>query len=167
MRILRDLPLDGAGADVELVGTREMLHLLDLSPAGLSDLARREIAVKRGRDTYELAETVRRYIGNLREAAAGRGGDGAGALTAERARLAKEQADGQALKNAQARGELVRREDVEAEWSGIARLVRARIMAIPARLRAEGGLSAEAAEAVDVALRRALAELAEGGASDE
>ena len=46
------------------------------------------------------------YIRHLREIAAGRGGDGALELAAERARLAKEQADKLAMANAVTRGEL-------------------------------------------------------------
>lgn len=50
-------------------------------------------------------EWFRAYCGRLREEAAGRATDGELNLAHERARLAKEQADGAALKNAVARGE--------------------------------------------------------------
>ena len=54
----------------------------------------------------------------------GRGGEAAiSTATAERARLAREQADHVALKNARTRGELIPA-DVEAEWSGVLRTVR-------------------------------------------
>lgn len=57
--------------------------------------------------TAQLDEIRVAYIRRLREAAAGRGGEGAvGELAAERARLAREQADKIAMQNAVTRGEL-------------------------------------------------------------
>ena len=52
-----------------------------------------------GLHAFDLTTTVRNYVRHLRGTASGRGGEEqVAALTTERARLAKEQADAQALK---------------------------------------------------------------------
>jgi phage terminase Nu1 subunit (DNA packaging protein) len=145
------------------IGGADLCALLDLSPAPLTDLKKREIAVHIAHDAYDLEETVRRYVKHLRGIAAGWGtAEQAANLTTERARLAKEQADAQALKNAALRGELVKAEDVERQWSDVLRQVRARILAVPSRLRQALDLRPEAAEAIDRELRDALTELGRG-----
>lgn len=58
-------------------------------------------------------------------------------LTGERARLAKEQADAQALRNAELRGELVRGDEVEAFLIRLLSAVVQRIRAIPAKAAPE------------------------------
>lgn len=79
----------------------------------------------------------------------------------ERLRLLKEQADHAALKNAALRRELVPAAEVEREWSGVLREVRAGILAVPSRLRQVlPHLSAADVEAIDAELRRVLEELA-------
>ena len=109
---------------------------------GVSDRTIRELAAKgtvtkaakRGR--YQLQASVKAYATHLREVAAGRGGeDQILDLTAERARLAKEQADAQALKNATQRGGLVPTTVVAAEWANMIRLIRSNMLAVPARCR--------------------------------
>jgi phage terminase Nu1 subunit (DNA packaging protein) len=80
----------------------------------------------------------------------------------ERRRLLKEQADGQALKNAVARRELVPASEIEREWTGIVRRARSAILAVPARLRlALPHLTQQDAKAIEAELRRVLAELAD------
>ncbi|MGC9445841.1 AAA family ATPase [Cereibacter johrii] len=104
-----------------------LCELLSLTLGALSDLKKRGIAVHRGHDAYDLAATVTAYVVHLRGIAAGRGGEEhTASLTAERARLAKEQADAQALKNAALRGELVPASDVERAWADTLRKVRSR-----------------------------------------
>jgi phage terminase Nu1 subunit (DNA packaging protein) len=96
----------------------------------------------------------------LREVAAARGGEAQILdLTQERARLAREQADGQELKNRALRRELVSASDVEREWSDILRKVRAGILAVTSRVRASAGLTTEQAVEMDAELRLALKEL--------
>jgi phage terminase Nu1 subunit (DNA packaging protein) len=56
-------------------------------------------------------------------------------LTAERARLAKAQADAVELKNAAMRRELVPAIEVERLWSGEWMQLRSRVLAVPSRLR--------------------------------
>lgn len=80
---------------------------------------------------------------------------------AERLRLIKEQADHAALKNAALRRELVPAAEVEREWAGVLRQVRAGILAVPSRLRQLlPGLTAAEVEAIDAELRRVLEEMA-------
>ncbi|WP_158970940.1 DNA packaging protein [Chachezhania sediminis] len=161
MRILEELPLGDSGASVMRIGGADLCDLLGISPALLSDLKRRQIAIHIGHDAYDLGATVKAYVAHLRETASGRGGEQhVNTLTAERARLAKEQADAQALKNARLRGDLVEAAEVERTWSDTLRHVRSRMLAVPSRLRADFP-QADAAifTAMDRAQRDALTEL--------
>jgi phage terminase Nu1 subunit (DNA packaging protein) len=87
----------------------EIAAHLDISDRSVRELRQRGVFPKarKGR----LDECRVSYIRYLRERAAGRASDEADDegldLVAERARLAKEQADAQAMKNARERGELV------------------------------------------------------------
>lgn len=73
----------------------------------LSDRSVRELEPKLALPSdYNLASFRIAYIRHLREVAAGRGGENSLELAAERARLAKEQADKIAMANAITRGEL-------------------------------------------------------------
>lgn len=158
MRILEELALDGKPA-LRINGP-DLCELLSISPAALSDLKKRGIAVHRGHDAYDLTETVRAYVVHLRGVASGRGGEEhVATLTSERARLAKEQADAQALRNAALRGELVAAAEVERTWSDLLRQVRARILAVPARVRSVLPLDAATIDTIDHELREALEEL--------
>lgn len=76
--------------------------LVGISQQAVSDLVRRNVLPDgAGGDEWLLA-----YCDHLREVAAGRGGEAGKELTAERARLAREQADRLAMQNAVTRGEL-------------------------------------------------------------
>jgi|AACY02.2.fsa_nt_gi Phage DNA packaging protein, Nu1 subunit of terminase len=161
MRILQELPIDGKA--VHRIGGKDLCALLDLSSAALTDLKKRDIAVHLSHDVYDLEETVRRYVVHLRSIAAGWGtADQAAKLTTERARLASEQADAQALKNARLREELVEASEVERTWADILRHLRSRLLAIPARVRSDlPELDASAVTALDRAIRDTLTEIAE------
>ena len=82
---------------------------------------------------------------------------------AEHARLAKERADTQALKNAQMRKELVSADEVERAWASEWRTLRSSLLAMPSRLRhLLPHLSAEDVDAIDGELRRVLTEFGNG-----
>jgi len=82
---------------------------------------------------------------------------------AEHARLAKERADTQALKNAQMRKELVSADEVERTWASEWRTLRSSLLATPSRLRhLLPHLSAEDVDAIDGELRRVLTEFGNG-----
>jgi phage terminase Nu1 subunit (DNA packaging protein) len=56
--------------------------------------------------------------------------------TAERGRLAAAQANLAEIRAAKLRGELVEAAEVEAEWSGVLRTIRASLLAVPSRVAA-------------------------------
>ena len=79
-------------------------------------------------------------------------------------RLAREQADHIALKNATARHELVPAAAVEADWSGVLRTVRAGMLAVPSRCAARlPHLTAHDVAEIDAEVRAALTEVGEDG----
>lgn len=139
----------------------DMASLLGVTTRTLRDLAERGLVEKRGRGRYALS-SVTIYIEHLRGVASGRGDEQhVFDLTRERARLAKEQADAQELKNAAFRGDLVQVEEVKREWADVLRTVRAKILAVPSRARQSlAHLTAHDVEKIDGELRRALEELA-------
>ena len=162
MRIFSELALEGE--TIHRIGGKDLCALLELSSGALTDLKKKGIAVHLSHDTYDLTATVRNYVVHLRGIAAGWGtADQAASLTTERARLAKEQADAQALKNAKARNELVEAAQVGRAWADVLRQVRARVLAVPSRLRGDLSQADPAIFlAIDRALRDALTELANG-----
>lgn len=82
-------------------------------------------------------------------------------LNEERSRLAKEQADAAAMRNAVARGELVKAGEVEREWADILRKVRAGVLAVTSRVRQHlPHLTTHDAATIDAELRRALEDIA-------
>ena len=138
--------------DDKTVDAEELGSWLDVNPRRVRALAERGIVERTGRGAYRLRASVAAYVSHLREIAAGRGpatGPGAFDLAAERARLAAEQADAQAMKNDVTRG-LVVPVAVAAEDLGrrCAR-IRTRLLAIPSETavrvqRAKTALEAEA-----------------------
>src|SRR5688500_17296824 len=110
----------------ETVGSGELADYLGVSSQSIAAFANDGKVVRISRGKYDLKASVQTYTAHLREVAAARGGEAQILdLTQERARLAKEQADGQELKNRQLRRELLPAADVEREWSDILRKVRA------------------------------------------
>ena len=164
MRILDELPIEAGGERIHTVGATDLCEFWGISSGMLTNLVKREIAVRVGRDSYDLVRSTQRYVDHLRGVASGRGDDDQVTnLTAERARLAKEQADAQAIKNAKLREELVEAKQVERQWSDTLRQVRARILAAPARLRSDlPEVAPEVIDAMDRTLRAALTELGNG-----
>jgi phage terminase Nu1 subunit (DNA packaging protein) len=107
---------------------------LGVTAKTVRELAKAGVAVRAGRGQYRLEESVRRYCKHVRRTASQGGGEASlAALRDERIRIAKEQADALALKNAEARGGLLEAKAVEAEWSNILRTVRAGMLAAPSR----------------------------------
>lgn len=158
MRILDEVATDGER--VHRIGSADLQQLFGITAPALSDLVKRGLVIRLGRDAYDLERSVNAYVTHLRGLAAGWGsGEQAASLTAERARLAKEQADAQAMKNAVQRGELVAADEVAREWGDVLRRVRARILAAPSRLRQELALAPDVAEAFDRELRDCLSGL--------
>ena len=138
---------------------------LDLSERSVRDLITRAILPQTSRKALDLDACRIAYIRHLRETAAGRAtGAEADDLTAERARLAKEQADHYSLKNGQLRGELVSAVEITRAVVSCFGHVRDRLTALPARLAGPLARMATAAEtraALSRGIDEALMELAE------
>lgn len=128
----------------------EIAQHLDLSGgAVLRELVAKGILPATGTlDEYRAA-----YIKHLRGRAAGHVSEDGLDLTAERARLAKEQADRIAMENAEARGEQARWEDVEAFLVPLLSSMVQRVRAVPAKAAPEAHGAATIAEA-EAAYRR-------------
>lgn len=140
--------------------TAAIAGLLALSPRRINQLAEEGIAVRISPGTFDAAATVQNYVRHV----SGKAGSQSVNLdlNAENARLAKERADAQALKNSQTRGELVEAEAVAQTWEGIVAEVRSAMLAVPGRLRRRAGsaLDAAALELIDHEIREALEALA-------
>jgi hypothetical protein len=100
--------------ELNIVGSGELADYLGVSSQSIAAFANDGKVVRISRGKYDLRASVQTYTSHLREVAAARGGEAQILdLTQERARLAKEQADGQELKNRQLRSELLPAADVE------------------------------------------------------
>lgn len=136
---------------------------VDLQPRQLREL--RDMGRVPDPRTVTLDEFRVAYIRQLRETALGRvkaDGQPAGSakvtLEAERARLAKEQADGLELKNAQTRGELIPRDEHERTIVDLASIVAQRLSGLPTKAAPLAHTAESMAEA-EVRIRRVLNEL--------
>ena len=117
-----------------------------------------------GRGQLDLDACREAYIKRLRAVASGHvSADGELDLTAERARLAKEQADRLEMANAQQRRELLARADVDAAVEGAFARVRAKMLGVPSKMAGELAAEDEPVRVQAVlqsAIYEALAELA-------
>ncbi len=120
--------------DAEITAS-DLAEMFGVSKRSISDFSERGIILKTGRNRFDLRKSVQLYCDHLRGIAAGRGGDNADALTVERARLAAEQADNVAMKNAVLRREMVAISDVRNEWVTIGRRLRNEMMSVASRCR--------------------------------
>jgi phage terminase Nu1 subunit (DNA packaging protein) len=134
--------------------------LLGITTRRLGQLHSEGIAVKVDRGLYDAAATIQAMLAHASGKAAGNSVELD--LDRERARLAKEQADGQAIKNAQARGELLVREDVERTWSDALRQLRSGMLAITSRVRQKITIEPADALVIDREIRDALTKLSDG-----
>ncbi|KAB1071511.1 hypothetical protein [Methylobacterium planeticum] len=107
-----------------------MTAAFDVSARRIAQLADEGVAVRTSRGRFDLIASTANYCRRLRDAASGRGED-APDLTAERTRLAKEQADGKAIENDLKRGRLIDAEEAGARWDDEIVKLRARLLAVP------------------------------------
>lgn len=141
---------------LDAMGTEDLAALLGVSGRTVRELAQKGIIAKDG-ERFPVRECVRAYCSHLREKAAGRGGSAS--LTQERVRVAKEQADSLAMRNAITRGEMLPARDVEASWSTILRDVRSAMLALPSRVQQRlSHLTAHDVSEIDHEVRAALQE---------
>lgn len=141
----------------------ELADWLGVSERAISEYARKGIIARSAPGKFMLRESVRAVATHLREAASARGASSAG-LTAQRERIAREQADKLAMQNAAARREMVSAKAVADEWADILRLVRSRMLATPSRIQQQlGHLSAHDLDTIDREIRDALTDLSNNG----
>ncbi len=147
---------------------RDLASVLGVSDRVVRDLATRGLAVKTAKGRYKVFESIGLYTEHLRSIASGRGGeDGQLDLTAERARLAKEQADERAMKNAALRRSLLDAGEVEREWTDVLRRIRSRFLTVPSRFRQRvPELDAAQIAILDREIRDILMELADDDSRD-
>lgn len=146
------------------VTTSEMAALLGVHPNTLPRLANegKLHRAPKGRGHYWRQASVSTYCNHLRDVAGNKGLSENIDLTAERARLAKEQADKVALQNAALRAEMVDVRTVEATWLSASTAARRRLLAIPSRMR-NAGLEPDLSARLDREMRMALTDLADNG----
>lgn len=135
----------------------EIARHLGVTPKYIGDLVAEGVFERRGRGEYDLNECREAYIKKLREAAAGRAASGELDLVAERARLAKEQADAKEMENAIERGDLVYIESVAKQIEGQLTKVRTKLLAIPTKYAPELHATATARE-IQLLLEQAITE---------
>lgn len=137
----------------------EIAGRLGMNPLNVGKYIKAGIITAKPKGEYDLDEVTLEFIKHLREKAAGRSTD----LSEERARLAKEQADGKEMENAITRGELVYIDDISSRFENALIRVRTRLLAIPTEIAPEVVSSAsvvEAQETIERAILGALNELA-------
>lgn len=153
----------------EFLTSRELASLHGITVQSLGAHEARGIVKKIKRDCYPLAASAA-LSEHFREIAAGRKSAGAGDkldLVAERARLAKEQADGVEIKNAALRNELVPASVVENRWATILSTIRATMLALPGELsQLLSHLTRSDLDVIDRAVRDALNQAADEIGSD-
>jgi terminase small subunit / prophage DNA-packing protein len=120
------------------VSARELGELLGVTARAVRGLAERRVIARANRGRYPLVASIRACLAHYREVAAGRGTEqGMLDLSQERARLAKLQADGQELKNASVRREVIEVSEAQELWFGFAHDVRSGGLSLPGRIAFE------------------------------
>lgn len=104
----------------------QFARFMGLSDRQVHALAASGVLSRNNVGKYDLQENVRRYVEHSRKKSS--------RIEDERGRLIKEQADREALRNAQSRGDMVPAADVLAEWQGLLVDLRQAMLAIPSRL---------------------------------
>lgn len=150
--------------DVDGIVSGEFLQdFFDISHETVRRLGRDGTFVKVGRARYDFIASVRGYCGSLRETAAGRGGSNTadGELARARAGLAEEQRLTAQVKRLALQGQYLPAHEVEREWASICRSIRARLLSLPGRIRAQLPHMTQAdVEIIDRTTRDQLDELA-------
>jgi len=148
-------PLPGVVTAAELAGW------LGLTAPRIGTLAR-EGRIPRWADArFDLKPAVRGYVESLRLKSGSLALASNPELNAEKIRLARANAEKVEAANARARGELAPLSDVEREWTGILRDVRAALLALPSRAAARlGHLTPHDVKTLNSEVRAVLEQLA-------
>ena len=156
---------------------REVAEHLDLSDRSVRDLQKRGIVPQAAPGELSLDACRVAYIRHMREQAAGRAGaegkDEKNQLASQKARLAAEQADAAAMKNAIARGEMVPISAVTRAVLTVIEVSKARLAKVPAiAAKGDAALRERIATALqdameDLSTTRVEAVMGEGAEGDE
>ncbi len=124
-----------------IVPTAVVCEWLGITAQAVSDLAKRGIIPKAGRDKWALQAVVTAYTAHMREVAAGRKADTDQALdlVQERAQLARAQREYQDMRNAEKAGQLLPRAVVDQAVVDAFTRVRTKLLRIPAKAAARPG----------------------------
>ena len=148
----------------ESVSMAVMTAAFEVSSRRVAQLADEGVVVRTARGRFDLIASTANYCRRLREVASGRGQD-APDLTAERTRLAKEQADGKAIENELRRGHLIDAEAAGRRWDDEIVKLRSRLLAVPGDVAlALPHLTKHDLAEVDRVLRDAMTAIADGAA---
>lgn len=121
----------------DLVSAAEIGTWTDLHERQVRKLAEKGVIQRDGKGRYRLQATVRTINIRAREQAAGRlGGDDGDTpdLPHERALLARAQREGQVMRNAIMRAELIPTRDMEEVLGGVCSVIRTNFLGLPTRL---------------------------------
>ena len=140
--------------------TAQLALLLGLTTRRVNQLAEEGLVVRLGHGEFDGPASIQAYV----EQAANRGKDKEVQIDKEReeARLKKEQADTQELKNAKLRKELLPVSEVSRVWSEQIASIRSGLLAVVSRVRQRISLSVEDAVVLDEEIRDAMTKLADG-----
>jgi phage terminase Nu1 subunit (DNA packaging protein) len=144
-----------------VVTAAELGEWLNLAAPRVSALAREGRIPRRADGRFDLQAAIRGYVESLRLKSGSSALASNPELNAEKIRLARANAEKVEAANARARGELAALSDVEREWAGILRDVRAALLALPSRAAARlGHLTPHDVATLDREVRAVLEELA-------
>lgn len=144
---------------------QEIGEHIDLRPRRIRELVKLGVLPpSKGRGGLNLDQCRLAYIAYLRGIASGhRSEDGELDLTAERAKLAREQTATAAIKNATSRGELIPADMVLEHWAGQIVAVKSHLRAIPSQFKSEvPHLEPEELETLRRLIDQTLTHLADG-----
>lgn len=142
----------------------EVANHLGVTQKYVTDLIAKGVLKRMPKAMYDIDECRQAYIANLRKVASRNMANGSLDLGAERARLAKEQADAKEMENAIERGDLVYIEDVAAQFEAGLVKARTKLLAIPTKIAPEVHACATIKEVqaiIEQNIIEALSELAE------
>jgi phage terminase Nu1 subunit (DNA packaging protein) len=142
----------------EIVTVTTLAQRLGISTRRAREHATGGLFVKVGKG-FDADASAKAYMASLRRAATGRRGESKSSASEDRGRLARLQGDALEIRNKVARRELISEAEVEATWSEIVTRTRDAILAVPARIGAELGLTAFDVSVIDKHLREALTRL--------
>lgn len=142
-----------------IAGGQELAGRIGISLKVFERLAIEGVMVRVSRGRYLVFGSIQNYIRKLTNAASGRDG---GVTGAARVRLLNAQAEVAEIKQAALRGEFLPAKEVEEAWTAEVRQVRARCLALPARIAAKvPHLSHAEVALIDDEVRAFLHELAD------